>query len=164
MPAFTLLWKCRTFRKILVQVTQKSVSHSVLSGWLSQINDKVCFGHSCRNIVKSKLIQNKFLKKQTSEWVLARNIKGLQKHEGHVAFQLPESVLVLCEYLGRKEGFGQAGGKGVGELLLALGIEAGSMASTFEAGLESWSKVQVQVQVMSLWNTCAVLQGGRCSC
>lgn len=42
-----------------------------------------------------------------------------------MTLQLPKSVLVLCEYLGRKEGFGQAGGetqrKGVGELLIALG-------------------------------------------
>ena len=28
-----------------------------------------------------------------------------------MTFQLPKSALVLCEYLGRKEGFGLAGGE-----------------------------------------------------
>lgn len=42
---------------------------------------------------------------------VSKEYKRVAKSPWSCDFQLPKSVLVLCEYLGRKEGFGQAGGE-----------------------------------------------------
>lgn len=83
---------------------------------------------------------------------VSKEYKRVAKSPWSCDFQLPKSVLVLCEYLGRKEGFGQAGGetrgKGWGSCSLHWECERGAWPEPARLRLGSQGKIQVTVHVV----------------